>query len=177
MRLAYIRPTVRLRRERQEALVTKYEPTLIWYAADHSPEDVVKMMRRPGRTLILPTLDTIAAKREVRNEAIGAVLAAGSTIIEAATDTTLTPDCRDAVMAALRAKQRDLSPADAKRAAKQARRGYSVEELEACLPLWTSTRTAREIAAETGIDYSTLWRYFRRDRVEKVARGRGPGRR
>lgn len=176
-RLAYIRPTVRLPRERQERLVAPYNPDRVWLSSEHAPDDVARMMRRAGRVLIVPTLDTIAARREARNETIDAVLSAGSSIIEAATDTTLTSECRPAVMAALRARQRDLSPADAKRAARMAERGYSVLELEACLPAWQSAMTAREITAATGISYSTLWRYFRQSRAVPVARGRGPGRR
>lgn len=175
-RLAYIRPTVRLPHDRQSQLVTPYDPDRVWLASEHSPDDVARMMQRKGRVLILPTLDTIAPRREIRNATIEAVLSAGSSIIEAATDKTITPDCLDAVMVALRAKQRDLSPADAKRAAKMAERGYSVTELEAALPAWQSAMTAKEITAETGISYSTLWRYFRQSRAVPVARGRGPGR-
>lgn len=179
LRIAYIRPTQRWRRDKQVKLVQAYEPTEIWSAREYSADDVIQMMMAGGRVLIVPTLDMIADRRAERNRVIKAVLEAGSTIIVASSDTEITPEHSDAVMTALSAKRSDISHADAVRAAREGgAKGYSVKELEACKELWTSAEmTGDQIAKESGISYATLWRYFTRTRAEPVKRGRGAGRR
>lgn len=176
--IAYIRPTRSSERSRQLALVEPYKPTLIWQFPEYEPDDIIKMMSRPGRELVVPTLDTIAPRVADRNRVIDAVLKAGSYVIDAASGERFEPEQRSTIMVALGAKRRSLSTADARRAGRAGgKRGYLVKELEDCLPAWTDANlTSREITAQTGVHYSTLWRYFQRDRAVKVPRPRGPGR-
>lgn len=155
-----------------------HEPDLVWYAGEHGPDDVIRMMRRAGRELIVATLDTIAPRVADRNRVIDEVLGAGSFIVDIAAGARLGPECREAVMAALGARRRDLSPEDAQRAGRAGgQRGYDVTELEACKPQWIDkTIKWHELQAATGIHPSTLWRYFMRDRAVKVPRGGMAGR-
>jgi len=177
-KLAYIRGTRRHPAAQQIAATEAHAPDLTWLADEHGPDDVIKMMSRQGRELIVHTLDAIAPRVADRNRVIDAVLAAGSYVVEASSGARFAPECRETIMAALGARRRDLSHDDAVRAGRAGgERGYSVARLEACLDVWCDrTKTAAQIADETGIAYTTLWRYFTRDRAVPVKRGRGAGR-
>lgn len=156
----------------------QHEPDLIWYASEHSIDDVIRMMRRPGRELVVSTLDTIAPRVAERNRVVGEVLGAGSYIVDVASGARLGPECREAVLAALGAKRRNLSREDAERAGREGgRRGYQVHELEACREAWQDTSIPwHKLKDATGIHPSTLRRWFMVDRAIKVPRGGVPGR-
>jgi hypothetical protein len=176
LRLAYIRPTRRSRRATQERAVAVHNPSQTWLSDDQSPDDLIKMMARPGRVLIVSTLDALASDRAERIRVIDAVLAGGATILDAASGVEITHDCRDQVLAVLGMRSRDISPEDAKRAGQAGGgRGYAPEKLEEWSTMWKSTATNAEIEEASGIAYTTLWRWFT-DRPIPVIRGRRAGR-
>jgi len=181
LRLAYIRPTRRSRRTTQERAVAVHNPTRLWYADEQTTDDVIRMMSRPGRVLIVPTLDALASNRSERIRVIDAVLAGGATILDAASSVEITADCRDQVLAVLHMRQRDISPEDAKRSGQAGGgRGYDIEDLNDCEAMWRSTATNSEIEDASGISYTTLWRHFvqsKRDAgIDPIKRGRQAGR-
>lgn len=179
LKVAYIRPKGRSTKASLIAVVSAYPfDRMIVEGEDGTAEDAVRFMTRRGRTLIVPHLRDLDRKRTTVAQMVEKVLSHGCTIIEARKGRVIAPECLDAVMAGLDAPRHDIARAKVKRSASAGGSvGYPVDQLEACKPLWESTRPGREIAKECGISYATLYRYFRKTRAVPVKRGRGAGRR
>lgn len=179
--LAYIRPTIRDRRVSQERDVAEYSPDQIWAYPDHTPDDVIMMMRRPGRVLVVPGIDTIAGRRADRNRVIDEVLAAGCDIVVARDGVTIKPEDRDVVLVALGARRRDIAPEDAARAGREGgERGYDMDTRNECIRLWKSGASNDQIKSATGVDPSSVYRWCVLERKQMdlppISRPRGPGR-
>ncbi len=139
--------------------------------------DAVRLLSKPGRVLIVPRLADIDRKRGRIVEVVQSVLESGNTIIEAETGWEITPECLGAVLAGLAAPRHDVDHRKVRTAGKRGgEQGYTVAELEACKSLWESTKPGPQIANESGIAYTTLWRYFSKARAIPVTRGRRAGR-